>query len=71
MIVFSGLIGYIGQEDDLYFWREAFNVHFLGRGFNHVNDLSTFERIRGVFVFILLPYLLLHLFIEHLGQCSA
>jgi hypothetical protein len=22
MIVFSGLTGYIGQEDDLYFWRD-------------------------------------------------
>ena len=41
MIVFSGLTGYIGQEDDLYFWREAFNVHFLGGGSNHVIILST------------------------------
>ena len=41
MIVFSGLTGYIGQEDDLYFLREAFNVHFLGGGSNHVNALST------------------------------
>jgi hypothetical protein len=41
MIVFSGLTGYIGQEDDLYFWRKAFNVHFLGGGSNHVNILST------------------------------
>ena len=41
MIVFSGLTGYIGQEDDLYFWREAFNVHFLGGGSNHVITLST------------------------------
>ena len=41
MIVFSGLTGYIGQEDDLYFWREAFNVHFIGGGFNHVITLST------------------------------
>jgi hypothetical protein len=41
MIVFSGLTGYIGQEYDLYFWREAFNVHFLGGGFNHVINLST------------------------------
>jgi hypothetical protein len=24
-----------------YFGREAFNVHFLGGGFNHVNGLST------------------------------
>jgi hypothetical protein len=41
MIVFSGLTSYIGQEDDLYFWREAFNVHFLGGGSNHVITLST------------------------------
>jgi hypothetical protein len=41
MIVFSGLTGYIGQEDDLYFCREAFNVHFLGWGSNHVTTLST------------------------------
>jgi hypothetical protein len=41
LIVFSGLTGYIVQEDDLYFWREAFNVHFLGGGFNHVTILST------------------------------
>jgi hypothetical protein len=41
MIVFSGLIGYIGQEDDLYFWREAFNVHFLGGRSSHVITLST------------------------------
>ena len=41
MIVFSGLTGYIGQEDDLYFSGEAFNVHFLGGGFNHVIILST------------------------------
>ena len=41
MIVFSGLTGYIGQEDDLYFWMEAFNVHFLGGRSNHVITLST------------------------------
>jgi hypothetical protein len=41
VFVFSGLTGYIGQEDDLYFGREAFNVHFLGGGFNHVTGLST------------------------------
>ena len=45
-IVFSCLTGYIGQEDDLYFWREAFNVHFLGGGFNHVIHLSTTNESR-------------------------
>jgi hypothetical protein len=65
LIVFLGLTGYIGQEDDLYFWREAFKVHFLGGRSNLVDTLSTTKRIRGVFVFILLPVLLLHPIIEH------
>ena len=41
MIIFSGLTCYIGQEDDLYFWREAFKVHFLGGRSNLVDTLST------------------------------
>jgi hypothetical protein len=61
MIVFSDLTGYIGQEDDLYFWRKAFNVHFLGGGSNHVITLSTPNESGGI-CFILLPSLLLHPF---------
>ena len=50
-----------------YFGREAFNVHFLGGGFNHVNDLSTFERIRGVFVsFFYLIYF--YIFLLNIGD---
>ena len=71
MIVFSGLTGYIGQEDDLYFWREAFNVHFLGGGFNHVIHLST-PNESGEYLFhsFYLHYFYIF-FIEHWGQCSA
>ena len=35
------LTGYFGQEDDLYFGREALTVHFLERRSNHVTALST------------------------------
>ena len=47
------LTGYLGQEDDLYTGREAFIVHLLGGGSNHVTYLARKKRIRGVSNFIL------------------
>ena len=66
VFVFSGLTGYFGQGnvlDQAYGDAVVMELqHYLGGRFNRVISLST-ERIRGVFDFILLPYLLLHLVI--------
>ena len=67
---FFRLTGYFGQEDYLYFGREALSVHFLGRRSNYVTTLST-ERIRGVFDFILYLIYFYILLFEHWGQCSS
>jgi hypothetical protein len=64
MIVFSG---YIGQEDDLYFWREAFNVHFLGGGFNHVIHLST-PNESGEYLFYFFTFITLTSFLLNIGD---
>jgi hypothetical protein len=67
LIVFSGLTGYIGQEDDLYFGRETFKVHFLGGGFNHVNNLSTSNE-SGEYLFHSFTFITFTSFLLNIGD---
>jgi hypothetical protein len=67
LIVFSGLTGYIGQEDDLYFWREAFKVHFLGRRSNLVDTLST-PNESGEYSFSFFYLIYFYIFLLNIGD---
>jgi hypothetical protein len=67
LIVFSGLTGYIGQEDVLYFWRGAFNVRFLGGGFNHVIHLSTPNK-SGEYLFHSFTFITFTSFLLNIGD---
>jgi hypothetical protein len=67
LIVFSGLTGYIVQEDDLYFWREAFKVHFLGRRSNLVDALST-PNESGEYLFSSFYLIFFYIFLLNIGD---
>jgi hypothetical protein len=71
VFVFSGLTGYIGQEDDLYSGREALIVRSLGRRSNLANLYSIPSESGEYLISFFLLLLLLQSLLEHWGQCSS
>jgi hypothetical protein len=45
--ILSGLTGYVLQEDDLYFGREALIVHFLGGRYNLATPYNPYRANQG------------------------
>ena len=50
-----------------YFGREAFNVHFLGGGFNHVIHLST-PNESGEYLFSFFYLIFFYIFLLNIGD---
>jgi hypothetical protein len=71
VFVFSGLTGYVLQEDDLYSGREALIVHFLGRRSNLATLLSIPSESGEYLISFVLLISLLYSLLEHWGQCSS